>query len=59
MNTLRQDNAWLVRKISGGAANRAASALVWLKAPVRTIESRRDDLERAHWKKVCRSLAEE
>jgi hypothetical protein len=33
--------------------------LRWLKATVRTIDSRRDDLERMHWKKIWRSMVED
>jgi hypothetical protein len=33
--------------------------LRWLKATIRTIDSRRDDLERTHWKKIWRSMVED
>jgi len=36
--------------------NLGSPAPLWLKARARTIGSRRDDLERNHWKKVSRSI---
>jgi hypothetical protein len=33
--------------------------LRWLAATVRTIDSRRDGLERTHWKKGWRSMVED
>ncbi|MGA9450657.1 MAG: hypothetical protein WBW41_04845 [Verrucomicrobiia bacterium] len=36
--------------------NEGSPAPLWLKARARAIGFRRDDLERTHWKKVCRSM---
>jgi len=56
---LRHDDAGVVRKAKGSPTNQGRSELRWLKAIVRTIDSRRDDLERMHWKKVWRSMVED
>jgi hypothetical protein len=37
--------------------NGGSPAPLWVKARVRAIGFRRDDLERTHWKKVSRSMA--
>jgi len=36
--------------------NRGGPAPLWVKARARAMGFRRDDLERTHWKKVCRSM---
>ncbi len=51
----------------GGAAgdayqiplHRAGFVPLWQKARARTIGFRRNDLERTHWKKVCRSMQDD
>ena len=53
---LRRDDVGVVRKAKGSPPNQGRFKLRWLKAVVRTIDSRRDDLERTHWKKVWRSM---
>lgn len=45
-------NAFLI------ALNEASPMPLWLKARARAIGFRRDDLERTHRKKVCRSMQE-
>ncbi len=39
--------------------SRGSPAPLWLKARTRTIDFRRDDLERTHWKKVSRSMVQD
>lgn len=56
---LRPDDAGVVRKANGSPPNQGRSELRWLKATIRTIDSRRDDLERTHWKKIWRSMVED
>lgn len=56
---LHRENVWFVRNTNGSTPDQSLSRLRWLKATFRTIESRRDDLERAHWKKVWRSMFED
>jgi hypothetical protein len=48
-----------VRKTNGSPPHKGRGGLRWLTAPVRTIDSRRDALERKHWKKVWRSMGED
>ena len=55
----RDDDAGVVRKANGSPPNQGRSELRWLKAIVRTIDSRRDNLERMHWKKVWRSMVKD
>ena len=52
----RHDDVGVVRKANKSPLNQGRSGLRWLKATVRTINSRRDDLERTHWKKIGRSM---
>ena len=56
MVDLRHDHVGVVRKANGSPANHGRSGLSWLEATARTIDFRRDDLERTHWKKVWRSM---
>jgi hypothetical protein len=56
---LRPDDVGVVRKANGSPPNQGRSEWRWLKATVRTIDSRRDDLERTHWKKIWRSTVED
>ena len=56
---LRPDDAGVVRKANGSPPNQGRSRLRWFKATVRTIDSRRDALERMHWRKVWHSMAED
>ncbi len=56
---LRHDDVGVARKACRISLNQGRSELRWLKATVRTIDSRRDDLERMHWKKVWRSMVED
>jgi hypothetical protein len=53
---LRHDAVGIVRKACRISLNQGRSGLHWLKVTIRTVDSRRDDLERMHWKKVWRSL---
>jgi len=46
----------IIRKANGGIPNQGRFKLRWLDVTVRTINSRRDDLELIHWKKVWHSL---
>ena len=39
-----------------GSLHRGSPAPLWVKARVRAMGLRRDDLERTHWKKVWRSM---
>jgi len=43
-------------RAKGSSANQSRSGLRWLKVESRTVDSRRDDLEQTHWKKVWRSM---
>jgi hypothetical protein len=56
---LCHDDAGLVWETTGGISDQGRPAPLWLKARVRTIGFRRNDLERTHWKKVCLSMFEE
>jgi hypothetical protein len=56
---LRPGDVGVVRKANGSPPNQGRSELRWLKATVRTIDSRRDNLERTHWKKIWRSTVED
>lgn len=56
---LCNDDFAVVQKANGSPANKSRSWTRWLKATVQTIDSRRDELERTHWKKVWRSMVEE
>jgi len=51
---LRHDG--VVRKANGCPPNQDRSELRWLKVTVRASDSRRDNLELTHWKKVWRSM---
>lgn len=55
----RCDDVWFVRKAKRRSPDQRRSGLRSLKASVRSIESRRDDLARTHWKKVWHSMIEE
>lgn len=56
---LRHDDVGGVWKTNGSPPNQGRSALSWLKATVRTIDARRDDLVLTHWKKVWRSMQDD
>jgi hypothetical protein len=56
---LCNDDFAVVRKANGSPAHKGRSWTRWLKATVQPIDSRRDELERTHWKKVWRSMVEE
>jgi len=56
---LCRDDIGGFRKANGSPPNQDRSELRWLKAIVRTIDARRDGLERMHWKKVWRSMVED
>jgi hypothetical protein len=56
---LCHDDVWVVQKTTGGFLNSDRPVAGSLKTPARTVESRRADLERAHWKKVWRSMFED
>jgi hypothetical protein len=56
---LRHDAAGVVRKANGSPPSQGRSESRWLKATIRAIDSRRDALERMHWKKVWRSMVED
>ena len=45
-----------VRKANGSSPNQSSPIPLWLEARAQTIDFRRDDLERTHWKKVCCSM---
>ena len=48
------------RREGGGLfAGSVQDELRWLTGPCQTIYSRRDALERTHWKKVCRSMQDD
>lgn len=55
---IRHTHVGAVWKANGSPPGQSRSER-WLKAAVRTIDSRRDDFERTHWKKVWRSMAED
>jgi len=56
---LCRDGVGLARKANGSPPNQGRSRPRWLKATFRAIDSRRDALERMHWKKVWRSMVED
>jgi len=56
---LGRDHVGAVRKANRSPLNQGRPELRWLKAAGRTIDSRRDRLERNHWKKVWRSMVED
>jgi hypothetical protein len=56
---LCRDDFAVARKAKGSSPDQGWPKLRWSKATVRTIDSRRDDLERTHWKKVWRSMVED
>jgi hypothetical protein len=56
---LRRHDLGILWKTNGTHPNQGRSGLRWLKATIRTIDSRRDALQRAHWKKIWRSMAED
>jgi len=47
------------RKANRRPSNQGRFKSLWLKAAVRTLEFRRDGLERMHWRKVWRSMVED
>jgi hypothetical protein len=53
------DDVGVVRKANGSPPRQGRSGPRWLKAAVRTIDSRRDALARMHWQKVWHSMAED
>ena len=53
---LRLADVGFVRKATGSPPDQGRSKLRWLKAVARTIDSRRDAIQRTHWKKVWRSM---
>ena len=53
---LRHEDVGVVRNANGSPPNQGNPVPLWLKARARTIDFRRDDLERTHWKKVSRSI---
>ena len=55
---LRHDDGvdWNAYSIS---LNRGSSTPLWLKAIARTIDFRRDDLERTHWRKLGRTMLDD
>ena len=55
----RYDDVGGARKACRIPRNQDRSELRRLKATVRTIDSRGDDLEQKHWKKVWRSTVED
>ena len=55
----RCEQAEMVWKATSRLPNQGRSKLRWLKAVVRTIDSRRDALQRMHWRKVWRSMVED
>jgi hypothetical protein len=56
---LQREAVRIIRKANGIIPNQGCSKLRWLDVTVRTIDSRRDDLELTHWKKVWRSVVED
>ena len=48
-----------VWKANGCPPNQDGPVPLWLKARARTIDFRRDDLVRTHWKKVCRPMQDD
>jgi hypothetical protein len=53
------DDPGAFQKANGGPPTQGDSERRWLRATVRTADSRRDDLQRTHWKKVWRSIDED
>lgn len=56
---LRRNDVGAARKANGTPPQQRRSGPRWLKVIVRRIDSRRDALVRAHWKKVWRSMVED
>ena len=56
---LSHDDAGVARKACQPSRNQGRSGLRRLKAIVRTIDSRYDDIKRTHWKKVWFSMVED
>lgn len=56
---LRREPVRIVRKANGSLPDQGRPTLRWLDVTVRTIDSRRDNLELTHWKKVWRSVTED
>jgi len=54
----RHDDVGVARKACRISRDQGRSDLHWLKATVRTIDSRSDALDQKHWKKVWRSMVE-
>jgi hypothetical protein len=55
----RYDDVGVARKACRISRNQGRSELRRLKATVRTIDFRGDDIERTHWKKVWLSMVED
>ena len=53
------DDVWVVKRTTGGFPSPDRHNPGRLKTTSGTIVFRRDDLERAHWKKVWRSMFED
>ena len=53
---LRHDDVGVDREANRISLERYRSTPRWLWATARTIDARRDDLARAHWKKIWRSV---
>jgi hypothetical protein len=56
---LCHDDAGVARKACQTSRNKDLSGLRRLKAIVRTIDPRYDDIKRTHWKKVWLSMIED
>ena len=59
MAGFHRDDVGVVRKANGSFSKQGRSELRWLNATVPSVETRGDDLEMTHWKKVWRSTAED
>ncbi len=56
---LRHDDAGVAGNAFRISLNRGSPVLRWLETTARTIDSRRDYLERTHWKTVRRSMLDD
>jgi hypothetical protein len=53
---LRHDDIGVANKEYRNFLNQGSPVPLWLEARARTIDFRRDDLVRTHWKKIGRSM---
>jgi hypothetical protein len=56
---IRDDDVAVPWKANGISLHQGSPVPLWLEARARTIDFRRDDLERTHWKKICRSMPDD